>query len=117
MDFLELAKGRYSVRSFLDKKVEAEKIAKILFAANVAPTACNNQPQKIYILQSEEALSKLSSVCKYTFGAKTIFLLCYDENLAWQNPLTKGYNSGETDVSIVCTHMMLEAHNLGLGSC
>ena len=117
MDFLELAKGRYSVRSFSDKKVEAEKIAKILFAANVAPTACNNQPQKIYILQSEEALSKLSSVCKYTFGAKTIFLLCYDENLAWQNPLTKGYNSGETDVSIVCTHMMLEAHNLGLGSC
>lgn len=62
MDFLELAKGRYSVRSFLDKKVEAEKIAKILFAANVAPTACNNQPQKIYILQSEEVLSKLSSV-------------------------------------------------------
>ncbi len=42
MDFLELAKGRYSVRGFLDKKVEAEKIAKILFAANVAPTACNN---------------------------------------------------------------------------
>lgn len=117
MDFLELAKGRYSVRSFSDKAVEAEKIAKILFAANVSPTACNNQPQKIYILQSEEALNKLASICKYTFKAKTIFLLCYDENIAWKNPLTEGYNSGETDVSIVCTHMMLEAHNLGLGSC
>ena len=58
MDFLELAKGRYSVRSFSDKAVEAEKIDKILFAANVSPTACNNQPQKIYILQSEEALNK-----------------------------------------------------------
>ena len=65
MDFLELAKGRYSVRSFSDKAVEAEKIAKILFAANVSPTACNNQPQKIYILQSEEALNKLASICKY----------------------------------------------------
>ena len=78
MDFLELAKGRYSVRSFSDKAVEAEKIDKILFAANVSPTACNNQPQKIYILQSEEALNKLASICKYTFKAKTIFLLCYD---------------------------------------
>ena len=28
-----------------------------------------------------------------------------------------GYQSGETDASIVCTHMMLEAWELGIGSC
>ena len=28
-----------------------------------------------------------------------------------------GYESGETDASIVCTHMMLQAAELGIGSC
>ena len=32
MDFLELAKNRYSVRDFSSKKVEKEKILKILEA-------------------------------------------------------------------------------------
>lgn len=43
MDFLELAKERYSCRSFLDKKVEMEKLEKVLEAGRLAPTACNNQ--------------------------------------------------------------------------
>ena len=28
-----------------------------------------------------------------------------------------GYESGETDAAIVCTHMMLQAAELGIGSC
>jgi nitroreductase len=56
--FLELAKERYSVKGFSDKAVEEDKLAKILEAGNVAPTAKNNQPQRIYVLKSEEALKK-----------------------------------------------------------
>lgn len=41
MDFLELAKNRYSVREFSSKKVEKEKILKILESAKIAPTAKN----------------------------------------------------------------------------
>lgn len=48
MDFLELAKERYSVRIYSDEPVEEEKINKILEAGRVAPTAHNNQPQRIY---------------------------------------------------------------------
>ncbi len=40
-DFLELCKARYSVRSFSDRKVEPEKLEKILEAGRVAPTAVN----------------------------------------------------------------------------
>ena len=47
MDFLSLAKERYSCRSFLKKKVEKEKIEKILEAGRVAPTAVNFQPQRM----------------------------------------------------------------------
>ena len=44
MNFLELAKKRYSVRSYTPQKVEKEKLDKILQAAHVAPTAANLQP-------------------------------------------------------------------------
>ena len=59
MSFLELAKDRYSVRKFSDKPVEQEKIEQILEAAIVAPTACNNQPYKVWVIESEEALEKM----------------------------------------------------------
>ena len=51
MEFLQLAKSRYSVRSFLNKQIESETLNKILQAANIAPTAANKQPQKLYVLQ------------------------------------------------------------------
>lgn len=44
MDFIELAKKRYSVRNYSNKKVEPEKLNRILQAAHVAPTAANLQP-------------------------------------------------------------------------
>ena len=51
--FLDLAKERYSVRKFTERQVEQDKLEKILEAGNVAPTAVNYQPQRIYVLQSE----------------------------------------------------------------
>lgn len=117
MDFINLAKSRYSVRSFSDKKVEDEKLQIILEAASVAPTACNNQPQKIYVLQSESAIEKLKEVSKFVFGAKTVIMIASDRNAEWKSPLTDKYHTGEIDCSIVCTHMMLQAWELGIGSC
>ena len=58
MDFLALAKNRFSVRSFSDKPVEREKIDAILRAGQAAPTACNLQPQRILVIQGEKALEK-----------------------------------------------------------
>ena len=117
MTFLELAKDRYSVRSFRPDPIEDEKMAKILQAGHVAPTACNYQPQKIYIAKSEEARKKLASVCPCTFDAPVIMVVCYDRTRNAKNRLTPGYAFGETDAAIVCTHMMLEAWELGIGSC
>ena len=117
MTFLELAKSRYSVRSFKDQPIEDEIMRQILEAGHVAPTACNNQPQKIYIAKSEKARKKLAAVCRCTFDAPVILVVCYDRTLDWKNKLQPGYESGETDAAIVCTHMMLEAAELGIGSC
>ena len=117
MTFLDLAKSRYSVRSFENRPVEEEKMRRILEAGHVAPTACNNQPQKIYVVKSEEARQKLAAVCRCTFDAPVILVVCYDCDLDWKNKLQPGCRSGETDAAIVCTHMMLEAFELGIGSC
>lgn len=117
MDFLELAEKRYSVKNFTDKPVEEDKIRKILKAGMLAPTAKNNQPQKIYILKSQKALEMINTLSPCIYGAKTVFLIGYDRNLEWNNPEENGIHSGVEDASIVATHMMLEAADLGVGTC
>lgn len=117
MDFMKLAKERFSVRKFTDKPVEQEKLDLILEAGRVAPTAHNNQPQKIYVLQSEEALAKINGLCRCIFGAKTVLMITNDKNIEWKNPLEEGVYAGVEDVSIVATHMMLAAWEQGIGSC
>ncbi|MCK4979246.1 MAG: nitroreductase family protein, partial [Candidatus Delongbacteria bacterium] len=44
MNFLELAKKRSSVRSYIEKPVEKEKILRCIEAASLSPSACNSQP-------------------------------------------------------------------------
>ncbi|MBP3255187.1 MAG: nitroreductase family protein [Clostridia bacterium] len=111
MELEEVIKNRFSCRKFSDKVVEKEKLNKILEAGRLAPTAKNNQPIKIYVIQSEEAISKLDkgTICRY--GAKTVLLICGDKEKAFQDG---EYSSYEMDASIVTTHMMLEATNLGV---
>ncbi len=115
--FLELARARYSVRKFKKDGIEEEKLAAILEAGRIAPTACNNQPQRIYIVKNEEMREKLSQICRYTFDAPVILVIGYDKERDWKNRRMPGYSSGETDAAIVTTHMMLEAWEQGIGSC
>lgn len=117
MDFLTMARERYSVRSFKDEPISEEHMNKILEAANIAPTGCNYQPQRIYVVTSEEGIAKLNSVSKCIFGANTVLIFTYNKDEAWKNRLEEGVCSGVQDVSIVATHVMLEAWELGVGSC
>lgn len=117
MNFLELAKDRYSVRSFTDRKIEQQKLDAILEAARIAPTGANCQPQRIYVLQSPEAIEKITSLCQCIFGAQTVLMVAYDKEREWQNPLEEGVTAGVEDASIIGTHMMLEAWEQGIASC
>lgn len=113
-DFMEIAAERYSVRKFSDKKVEKEKTDMILEAGKLAPTAVNSQPQKIYVLQSDEAVKKANEISPCIYGAPQVFLICYDDNHVCKR---ENGNYGDIDCTIVLTHMMLEAWNLGVGTC
>lgn len=115
MDFLELAKARYSVRQFSQQRVEAEKLDRILEAGRLSPTAANAQPQRILVLDSEISLNKLKACSVYLFNAPLVLLICYDNTVSWKRPYDNN-DSGYVDASIVTTHIMLETANLGLGS-
>lgn len=111
MDFEEIIRRRTAVRKFSDKKLEQEKLDKILDAGRLAPTAKNNQPIKIYVVQSEEGITKLDKASRCRYGASTILIICGNKEEAYH----KGnYTTYEMDACIVATHMMLEATNVGV---
>lgn len=113
MDFLDLEKTRFAVRSYTERPIEEDKLDKILEAARIAPTAANRQSQRIYVLHQEDMQSLEGAVNFH--GAKLALLVCCDTKAAW----VRGYdqmNAGVIDASIVTTMMMMEATQLGLGS-
>lgn len=115
MSFIDLAKKRFSCRKFDDRPVEQEKIDLILESARVAPTAVNKQPQRILIINDKSLIEKLKNCTKYTFNAPLCFVICVNSSLAY-NRGYDGKNSADIDGSIVTTHMMLQAQDLGLGT-
>lgn len=116
MEFSELIRKRYSVRKYSDKPVPSGLVDKILMAGNQAPTAVDFQPQRIYVLESKESMERLRSVCQMTFDAPLAFIVCADMHEAAVSKFD-GRSFAETDVAIVTDHMMLEAHDVGLGTC
>lgn len=115
MEFLQLSEARYSLRKFSDRPVEAEKLATILEAGRSAPTAHNLQPQRMFVLQSPEALEKADACTAAHFHPPVILVVAYDPEAAWKRE-TDGKNHGEIDAAIAATQMMLEAADLGLGT-
>lgn len=117
MNFSELVKARYSVRSYKDTPIPEDILDLILEAGRLAPSAHNNQPQMIYVAKSEESRKKIASVCPCTFGAPLILVVAYDQDRQRMSKMNPGYGFGENDAAIVCTQMMLQATDLGIGSC
>ena len=116
MEFLELAKQRYSERNFSSTPIEEDKLYKILEAGRIAPTACNNQPQRFYVLKSKAALTKAAALTN-VYNAPVVILVCYDLDSVWKNSretLLPDYNSGEQDCAIVATQMMYAAEEQGV---
>ncbi len=92
MDFFELAKSRYSVRRYTDKPISHEHLDRILEAANEAPTGCNNQPFRIFVAQTPEALDNLNKLKQCILGANTVFIFALNRDEYWKNPTGERYS-------------------------
>ena len=116
MDFIELARSRYSCKKFDSRQISKEQLDGILEAGRLAPTAKNLQEQHVYVVQSAEGLAKVDVLTPCRYGAPTMLIVAFDKNNVFTYPGQK-YDSGIEDASIVTTHMMLCAKSVGVDSC
>ena len=127
MALLELLKHRKSVRDFLDRPVEREKIMMCLEAARVAPSACNSQPWKFIIVDDRElknrlcdtALSGIYSMNSFCKTAPVVVAVVSEKSkfLAGISEMLRGTKYYLIDIGIACEHFVLQAEDLGLGTC
>lgn len=111
MEFEDVIRKRTSIRKYSSKKVEKEKLDKILEAGRVAPTAKNFYPVKIYAVTSDDGIKKIDNASPCRYGASCVLIICGNKEEAFRKV---GFSSYEMDATIVTTHMMLEATNLGV---
>ena len=116
MEFKDVIQNRYSCKKYSDRPLEPEKLEAILKAGRLAPTAKNLQEQRIYVLRSAEALSKVDAVTPCRYGAGTVLAVAFNRNTVFTYPGGKR-DSGVEDATIVATHMILAAADAGVDSC
>jgi len=117
MDVSTAINQRSSVRGYKPTDVEEDKIKKVLEAARLSPSASNRQDWKFIVVRSKETKKKLA---KAAFGqsfigdAPVVIVACGTDSEA---VMACGQPTYTVDVSIACAFMILQAHELGLGTC
>ncbi len=117
MQFLDLAKQRYSVRAYKSDPVEDEKLQKVLEAARLAPTACNLQPFQFIVIHTKGREAELRRIYSDSWfvQAPIVICACGMPSQSWVRSDSKNY--WEVDVTIAMDHLILAAADLGLGTC
>lgn len=117
MDFLSLARMRYSVRDYQPRPVEDEKLRTVLEAGRIAPSACNLQPWVFIVVRDTEVKARLSEAYPRAWMAKApvVLVICADHSQSWKRG--DGKDHGNVDAAIAVDHMTLAAADQGLGTC
>ncbi len=118
MEFIDVITERYSVRGYLDKEVEKEKLEYVLKAATIAPTGVNAQPFKVFVIDTKKYKEALSKIYGAKWFVEAPYVLCVVALIdqAWTRPWDKK-NIADIDATIVMDHMILAAQDVGLGTC
>ena len=118
MEFFDLIEKRYSMRGFEDKEVEQEKLDKILKAAQLAPTGVNFQPFKVVVIDAKKYKDELNAIYSPDWFTQAPIVLCVvaSKDDAWTRKYDN-WNIAEIDATIVMTHMILAAEDVGLNTC
>ena len=114
MEFRQVISQRETVRSFDGRKPTEEQLQQILEAGRLTPTAYNRQPQRVYVLESEEALRSMDSVHPCRYNAPVVLMVCADKNLTGNDQ--RWESTHQVDASIAATHMLLAACDAGVDS-
>ena len=117
MDFLELVKARFSVRSYAGKPVPEALLQKVLEAGRLAPSAANRQPWRFVVVQDAKQRQAMSEGYPrdWFWKAPVIIVVCVEPAKAWVR--ADGKNYADVDGAIAMDHMTLCAAAEGLGTC
>ena len=118
MKLLDICKVRESVRGYRTTPVEEEKLDYILETVRIAPSACNRQPWKFFVLKSADALAKAAQCYDRDWfkTAPLAILCCIDHSQEWVRACDSKQH-GTVDIAIAAEHICLAAAEQGLGSC
>ena len=117
MDFSTIIKGRRSIRAYRDTDIEEDKLQKILEAARLSPSASNRQEWKFIVVRNKDTREKLARAAfnqSFVAEAPVVIVGCATET---KSIMACGQPTHTVDLSIACTHMILQAYELGLGTC
>ncbi len=127
VEFLELVKKRRSVRKFSGRAVAREKIELCLEAARLAPSACNAQPWRFLVFDDPERKARLCrAACSgiyrnssFIAGAPVVIaaLSTPGKLLPGLAGRFQGKHYPLIDLGIAAEHLVLQAAELGLGTC
>lgn len=126
-DFLGLVRKRQSVRGYLPRPVEKERIERCLEAARLAPSACNAQPWTFIVVDDEDLKNRLADLTAdrwlplnhWTKQAPVHVVIVVEKaNLtARMGAKVKQRDFSWIDLGITAEHFCLQAAELGLGTC
>ncbi|WP_455367219.1 nitroreductase family protein [[Eubacterium] cellulosolvens] len=117
MDVLDTIKQRKSVRRYLDKPIEEEKLLKVLEAGRLAPSARNLQEWRFIIVRDPDTRRKVADAANgQTFigEAPVVIVACAQTD---QHLMKCGQPAYTIDVTIALDHISLAAVEQGLGTC
>jgi nitroreductase len=117
MEFIDIAKKRFSCRNYKNGAIEEEKLLTIIDAIRVAPSAVNYQPWHFIIARLPESKRKILEAYHRTWlqTAPVIIVACGDRNQSWKRSDGKDYL--DVDLAIAIDHLTLQATELGLATC
>lgn len=117
MDVFEAISKRRSIRKYKDTAIEADKLDKILEAARIAPSAANRQEWKFLVVKDKETRQKLVNAANgqnFVGEAPVTIVAISTES---ERVMPCGQYAYTVDLSIAVSFMILEATELGLGTC
>ena len=117
MEFSELVKSRYSVRAYKSTPIGEEKVRRVLEAAIIAPTAANRQPFRLIVVKTAGREAELRRVYSRDWFIQAPLVVCACAVKAESWVRRDGKNYADVDTAIAFDHLILAAHDLGLGTC
>ena len=116
MPVLDVIQQRYSVRKYLDKPVEEEKLQRVLEAARLAPSASNRQIWRFVVVRDAERRQALAEAAGQPFlgEAPVVIAGCAADTT---RVMRCGLSCHPVDLAIALEHIALQAVAEGLGTC